>query len=317
MTGSDVHVIVVSYNSAAQLPGFVESVRTAADAVSLRITVVDNASRDESVAVARALGVQCFRCDENRGYAGGINAGRHLDGDSSRALLVANPDVRFGASSVSMLFRQSIRHAAITVPRIVDAHGRVRPSLRREPTLRRAAGEALLGDHWPRRPGGLSIIVRDGERYRRAGWADWATGAALMIPAACDEAVGDWPEQYFLYSEETDYLHRARLAGFPVRYEPSASAFHAEGASGAVGLGGPRCDQSRAILPIPAQPFTVHRRRGPGPGRTVPAGARSLAPSSGRGGAAVGFAGCGNRPLPRRPTGVRAVAVEDSVFSGF
>ena len=61
---------------------------------------------------------------------------------------------------------------------------------------------------------------------------DWAGGAAAMVSAACDAAVGPWDERFFLYSEEVDYAARARRAGFRIEYVPTARIRHHEGGSG-------------------------------------------------------------------------------------
>ena len=53
----------------------------------------------------------------------------------------------------------------------------------------------------------------------------------FLIARACIDAVGDWDESFFLYSEETDYCHRALTAGFRTRYIPTAIAYH-EGGGG-------------------------------------------------------------------------------------
>ena len=62
---------------------------------------------------------------------------------------------------------------------------------------------------------------------------DWATGAALLIPAAIAREVGAWNEEFFLYSEEIDYLRRIRESGRVVRFEPSAVVEHRGRGSGA------------------------------------------------------------------------------------
>ena len=49
-----------------------------------------------------------------------------------------------------------------------------------------------------------------------------ATGAALLMSAACDRAIGGWDERFFLYSEETDFAARARRCGYSIRYIPTA-----------------------------------------------------------------------------------------------
>ncbi|HEX6872230.1 MAG TPA: glycosyltransferase family 2 protein, partial [Micromonosporaceae bacterium] len=52
-----------------------------------------------------------------------------------------------------------------------------------------------------------------------------------LISKACWDAVAPWDESFFLYSEETDFLLRARDAGFLTRLEPSAHAIHIGGNS--------------------------------------------------------------------------------------
>jgi GT2 family glycosyltransferase len=79
-------------------------------------------------------------------------------------------------------------------------------------------------------------MVWDRASYRRAGTADWSTGAAVLISGEADAAVGDWDcQRFFLYCEETDYLRRVRDAGWSVRYVPDAVVTHRGGGSG----GGP------------------------------------------------------------------------------
>ncbi|WP_341486483.1 hypothetical protein [Pararhizobium sp. A13] len=61
------------------------------------------------------------------------------------------------------------------------------------------------------------------------GQIEWATGAILLVSATAREAVGDWVESFFLYSEEVDYLRRVRTAGLEVLYVPEALAIHIGG----------------------------------------------------------------------------------------
>jgi N-acetylglucosaminyl-diphospho-decaprenol L-rhamnosyltransferase len=228
---ADVCVIVVSFNSADHLPELLDSLAPAADGVSLRVVVVDNASDDDSVAVARRRGATVVETGANLGYAAGINYGRPWAAGCS-AILIANPDLRFADGAIRTMFDSAMKSDAVVVPTLTDADGRVRPSLRREPTLLRQLGEALLGDHWPGRPASLAIMVRTEQPYGSASAVDWATGAALMIPSSCDAAVGPWEEAYFLYSEEVDFARQAREHGRHIWFIPDASAAHTEGGSG-------------------------------------------------------------------------------------
>jgi GT2 family glycosyltransferase len=93
---------------------------------------------------------------------------------------------------------------------------------RREPSLSRAIGDAIFGHHLPHRPPWLSETVWDKRVYRDRCSVDWAGGAAAMVSAACDSAVGPWDERFFLYSEEVDHAARVRAAGFRIEYVPTA-----------------------------------------------------------------------------------------------
>jgi len=118
------------------------------------------------------------------------------------------------------------------VPTLLDFEGHLYPSLRREPSLTAAIGDALFGRHFKRRPAIFSEIVRDERKYGDRHAVDWAVGAALVISAACDRMVGAWDERFFLYSEETDYAARVRAVGFRVEYVPRARALHRGAGSG-------------------------------------------------------------------------------------
>ena len=117
----------------------------------------------------------------------------------------------------------------MAVPRLFDGEGRVCLSLRREPTVLHAFGEAVLGGHRAGRFSPFGEIVEDPLRYSRRGPADWATGAAILVSVACWADVGPWNERYFLYSEEVDFALRAHDAGYSLMFVPEAEAVHLGG----------------------------------------------------------------------------------------
>ncbi|GAA5183001.1 glycosyltransferase family 2 protein [Rugosimonospora acidiphila] len=237
----DCTAIVVTYNSAADLPGLLDTLPRAAPGMRVRALVVDNDSADDiESAIAGRPGVTLLRTGANLGYAGGINAGRkHLRGSlgPTRTVAILNPDLRLAPASLAWLIAAACRPAAgAAVPRFVEAGDEAAtfPSLRREPSTTRVLGDALLGRRWAGRPGWLSEMVWDPRRYDAEGPADWATGAVLVVTAEADAAVGDWDESFFLYSEETDYSRRLREAGRTIQYVPDARVFH-EGAGSGTG----------------------------------------------------------------------------------
>lgn len=232
----DCAVVIVTYNSARDIVGLLESLPAAAAGLTLRLVIVDNGSTDATVGLVRERpGVITVESGANLGYAAGLNIGRAYAGDCS-ALLLLNPDMVLQPGAIREMFTVLDDSAiGIVVPMLLDADGQLCHSLRREPSLARALGEGLLGDHLGRRPGWLSEIVRGKKPYRYQHSVDWATGAAMLVSTACDRQVGQWDEQFFLYSEEVDYAARARDAGFRVEYLPAARALHHGGGSGRSG----------------------------------------------------------------------------------
>lgn len=229
----DVLVVAVTYNSADVIDRFVTALPAAIDGIkSTRVVVVDNGSTDSTVPTIEELApwVRIVASGVNRGYARGINLGMQ-QADARRGVMILNPDTEPQPGSIRELVdaAEARQDTGITVPRIVDLDGRLSHSLRREPTITRALGEALIGgrrsSRWPL----FGEVVSDAELYVNGAIADWATGAAMYLSRRVLDTVGHWTEDYFLYSEETDYALRARDAGLSVRYVPAAEVVHRGG----------------------------------------------------------------------------------------
>jgi GT2 family glycosyltransferase len=224
-------LVVVTYNSAAVVPSFLDALPAGVEGVDhWRLVVVDNASSDGSpdIVAAAQPDATVVRLPENRGYAAGVNAAAAV-APAGWPLLVLNPDLRLGRGAVRALLEEQRRSGAgIVVPRICDEEGRTAPSLRRWPTLPRLWAEALLGG---RRAGRLGVgeLVVDARRYDAPDWVDWASGAAMLVTRDCYDEVGPWDESFFLYSEETEFCGRAFRHGRRTRYTPAAVVVHRGG----------------------------------------------------------------------------------------
>lgn len=229
----DCTVIIVTYNSARDIAGLLDSLPAAAAGLTLQVIVVDNGSADDTVERVRDHPeVVCVETGANLGYAGGINVGRQHAGQCE-ALAVLNPDLKLEPGALRQMFTAlDDPTVGLVVPMLLDFEGHRHPSLRREPTLATAIGDALFGHHFGRRPGWLSEIVRDESAYGYRHPVDWAAGAAMLISTACDRVVGMWDERFFLYSEEVDYAARMRAAGLRVEYVPQARVRHRSAGSG-------------------------------------------------------------------------------------
>ena len=61
--------------------------------------------------------------------------------------------------------------------------------------------------------------------------ADWLFGPALLVRREAVDAVGLFDEDFFMFSEEVDWMTRFRRAGWKVLFFPGAEVVHVGGAS--------------------------------------------------------------------------------------
>ncbi|GAB3604653.1 hypothetical protein GCM10027413_00620 [Conyzicola nivalis] len=230
---ADIAIALVTYNSARHVGPLIESLRAEAETLRLRVIVADNGSTDSTRAlVAAHPDIVAVETGGNRGYATGINLALSRAGDAE-AVLVLNPDLEVERGAIAeMLRRLRMPGVGAVVPKVLAPDGTVYPSLRREPTIGRAIGDALLGSHGGDRPAFSSEIDTNAESYQHAHRVDWATGAAVLVRREVAELAGRWDSRFFLYSEETDYFRRLRDLGVDIWYEPHARVRHDQGGSG-------------------------------------------------------------------------------------
>ena len=230
---AEVCVVVVTYNSADDVTKLLLSLREHATEVDLRVIVVDNASQDGTVAaLADYPDVTTIEAPGNLGYAGGINiAYTHVR--PGEHILILNPDLTLQPNAVRILLERLHRcDAAVVVPLIQNGNGLLFYSLRREPTLVNALGDAVFGSYVTSRLGSLSDIEWNPDHYTFAHPVEWASGAAMLLNSDLRDEVGQWDERYFLYMEETDFLRRVRQTGKEIWFDPAARVTHTQGGSG-------------------------------------------------------------------------------------
>ncbi|MEW2246414.1 glycosyltransferase family 2 protein [Streptomyces sp. NPDC006975] len=230
---SPVAVVVVTWNSAAVLPAFLAALPDGMAGLDWHLVVADNDSADDTVDLVRTLAPEAtvVQTGRNAGYAAGVNAALAAAGDHG-AVLICNPDIRMRQGCAKRLVDSLGGGVGIAVPLLYE-EGWDTPhhSLRRESSVLRALGEAVIGNRRAGRFPRLSELVTDPDAYRRPTRADWATGALMALSADCLAACGDWDESFFLYSEETEYCLRARDLGYATQLEPTAEAVHLGGDS--------------------------------------------------------------------------------------
>jgi N-acetylglucosaminyl-diphospho-decaprenol L-rhamnosyltransferase len=227
-------IVVVSYNVERLLGACLEALRAAiarAPDVPTRVVVVDNASRDGSVALVRERfpEFEVRALDRNLGFSAGNNVALR-DADSPFVLLL-NPDteVRDDAPAALVRFLEAHPKAGAVGGRLVYPDASFQHSAFRFPTLPMAFLDFFPINH-------RLTDSRLNGRYPR-GWydrpfeVDHPLGACVCIRREVLDQVGLMDEGYFMYAEEVDLCWRIRRAGWQIWYTPEATVVHHQGAA--------------------------------------------------------------------------------------
>ena len=230
MIATEVSAVVVSYNSAADLPDCLRSLRSEGVA---DVVVVDNASADGSVELVRRIDPDARVVETGANLGFGSAANRGVAVATGGHLLILNPDTVVEPGTVKALSETLDRDPGLAAagPRLENVDGSLYPSVRRFPDLAVAFGHAFLGLLWPRNPATRRYRMLDWDHDQPAADVDWVSGACVLIRRTAFDMVGGFDEAYFMYVEDVDLCWRLGQAGWRIGYEPAGRVVHALGGS--------------------------------------------------------------------------------------
>ena len=212
-------VVVVNWNGRDLLDDCLGSLRGGYP--DLRVIMVDNGSRDDSVAYCRSRfpWVEIITSPENLRWAGGNNlALRQLrDEGWPDYVLLLNNDTLIPEGSLERLVDSlnADPDAWAATPRICFAAepGRIWYD----------GGTVGRWSGWVAHQG---IRMRAGHRPLEPHRTDYATGCAMLLSRRALETVGLLDERYHLYGEDSDYSLRLRALGGAILHQPKALVLH-------------------------------------------------------------------------------------------
>jgi len=206
-------VVIVNWNSGRRLASCLQSLPANPQTV-----VVDNASADDSVALARSCGTATFiENSSNRGFAAAVNQG--VAATSAPYILLLNPDIGVPPGSIEIL------------ERILDEHPRAG-----------AVGGYVNEKYLPRPLATPWTVVRENLGFPVAGSntqeeVGQAAAAALLIRREAYDAAQGFDEVFFpAWYEDVDFCRSLRAKGWGVRFARKAEFAH-EGGYSAKALG--------------------------------------------------------------------------------
>ena len=228
-----VALLVVTHDSADDLPAGLAAVGALAPPPG-ELVVVDCASSDDSVAVARrsmpaTIPTRLEALAENLGFAGGMN--RAIALSTAPYLLTLNADARlqpgFLAPLVARLEDPRLARVAAVTGRLVRERRMGRPESP-EPSSRLDACGMRLSWTWRHFDRGSG--EPDHGQYGAPERVFGATGAATLWrrSALDDVAISGqiFDERYHSFREDAELAFRLRERGWEILYEPQAVATH-------------------------------------------------------------------------------------------
>jgi GT2 family glycosyltransferase len=219
----DVTISIVNFRRADRLLPLLESLQLdLASPLDVEIVVLDNASEDGSVEAVRDRhpDVRVIAQAHRAGF--GANHNRVIRDSVARWIYLLSHDAEVEPGSLATLveYGDARPRVGAVAPRIRHPDGRQQPSAWRFPS---PATAALATPTLAR----VGVVQSTGEVPRRV---DWAMGAALLLRREALEQVGLFDEGFFMYSEETDLLHRFAAAGYETHFLPEVTVIHHDSA---------------------------------------------------------------------------------------
>lgn len=231
----DLSIIILNYNTRELLDACLSSIFNNTKGLTYEAIVVDNDSNDGSVELVKKKYPQALliQNQKNLGYSAGNNIG--VKKAQGNYILLLNSDTQIIGDSLNIMVKSISDHKQVGIlgPRIVHPDQSPQKSVGNfyslaMITLAMFGGEKL---GWGR---------RSPEKFC---FADWVSGACLMVRKEVFEEIGYLDEKLFMYMEEVEFCYRAKQKGILTAYEPKASIIHKN-------LGSSQSGKTDAVLNI-------------------------------------------------------------------
>jgi GT2 family glycosyltransferase len=229
----DLSVIIVNYNTKALLKQCLDSVFRSVG-VAIKVYVVDNASKDDSVTMVRRDFplVTVLENRKNLGFSKANNQALRLVKTKYALLLNSDTIVLPETFKVMTDFMESRPELGVSTCRVELPNGKLDRACRRSfPTPARSLWHMLfLAKAFPRSSFfaqyNLTFLPEEGT-YE----IDCPMGAFFLVRKEAMDQVGLLDEEFFMYGEDIDWAYRFKKAGWKIMYHPATKIIHHKKAS--------------------------------------------------------------------------------------
>lgn len=225
-----ISVILVSYNTAEMSVEALKALFASQGQFTLEVFVIDNASKDDSVARIKKAFPQVTLIENTVNVGFGRANNQVLDLVTGEYVLLLNTDAFVQPDTIAktVLHAESQPKCGVLGVRLIGRDGEQQPSCRYFPTPFNLFAYRFGLDRWL-----PNIQMVDDANWDPAITknCDWVPGCYYLVRKQVIEQVGLFDPRYFLYSEEVDHCFAVKAAGWQVVYFADVSVVHIGGES--------------------------------------------------------------------------------------
>jgi GT2 family glycosyltransferase len=220
-----VAIVIVTYNSAAEVGSCLDALR---DLEDVEVLVIDNASADDTCGEVSRRGVLVMANSVNAGFAAAVNQG--VRATSAPLILLLNPDAHLVTGLDALVGCFETAGTGAVGGMLVGADGKPQRGFmaRNLPTATTLVFEVLgINKVWPsNRVNWHYRCLGDDPMTSRP--VEQPAGAFLMFSRAAWQNIGGFDERFWpLWFEDVDFCNRLKAAGFCSYYNSGSVAKHA------------------------------------------------------------------------------------------
>ncbi|WP_020168536.1 MULTISPECIES: glycosyltransferase family 2 protein [Methylotenera] len=225
-----ISVILISYNTAEMSVEALNALFASQGEFTLEVFVVDNASKDDSVARIKKAFPQVTLIENIVNVGFGRANNQVLDLATGEYILLLNTDAFVQPDTIAktIQYAESQPRCGVLGVRLVGRDGEQQPSCRYFPTPFNLFAFRLGLTRWFSK---LQMVDDVDWNPSITESCDWVPGCYYLIRKEVINQVGLFDPIYFLYSEEVDHCFAVKKAGWDVIYFADASVVHIGGES--------------------------------------------------------------------------------------
>lgn len=228
----DLSIAIVSYNTREVLLECLRSVHAHTTGISFEVIVVDNDSRDGTLAALKDAypAMRIIANPDNRGFAKAVNQAVAVSGGKHVLLLNSDTIVRDQALAIMVAYLDGHRDVGAVSCKQWTGDGHLNQTCFPFPSIRDHLFHSVLFQRIAPTMQAVTAATHAVDCTRSQD-VDWANGACLMVRRSLLEQLGGLDEGFFMYFEDVDLCRRLRQEGYRVRHVAEADIVHLIGRS--------------------------------------------------------------------------------------